>query len=40
MLIKLLVYGLFGYLKNGYNLFDGFIVIIRFVPAETLHKFA
>ncbi|XP_075240799.1 voltage-dependent T-type calcium channel subunit alpha-1G-like isoform X6 [Convolutriloba macropyga] len=31
MLLKLLVYGLFGYLKNGYNLFDGFIVIISLI---------
>lgn len=30
MLLKLLAYGVFGYIKNGFNLFDGFIVIIRY----------
>uniref|UniRef100_A0A671SVZ1 Voltage-dependent T-type calcium channel subunit alpha n=1 Tax=Sinocyclocheilus anshuiensis TaxID=1608454 RepID=A0A671SVZ1_9TELE len=28
MLLKLLVYGLFGYIKNPYNIFDGIIVVI------------
>lgn len=29
MLLKLLVYGPFGYIKNPYNIFDGVIVVIR-----------
>ncbi|KAL0179396.1 hypothetical protein M9458_024838, partial [Cirrhinus mrigala] len=28
MLLKLLVYGPFGYIKNPYNIFDGIIVVI------------
>uniref|UniRef100_A0A8C9T7A2 Voltage-dependent T-type calcium channel subunit alpha-1H n=1 Tax=Scleropages formosus TaxID=113540 RepID=A0A8C9T7A2_SCLFO len=28
MLLKLLAYGLFGYIKNPYNIFDGIIVVI------------
>lgn len=30
MLLKLLVYGPFGYIKNPYNIFDGVIVVIRY----------
>ncbi len=30
MLLKLLVYGPFGYIKNPYNIFDGIIVVIRY----------
>uniref|UniRef100_U3J8C8 Voltage-dependent T-type calcium channel subunit alpha n=1 Tax=Anas platyrhynchos platyrhynchos TaxID=8840 RepID=U3J8C8_ANAPP len=40
MLLKVLVYGPFGYIKNPYNIFDGIIVVIsvweilvRFMPA-------
>ena len=29
MLLKVLVYGPFGYIKNPYNIFDGIIVVIR-----------
>ena len=29
MLLKMLAEGLFGYIKNGFNVFDGFIVILR-----------
>jgi len=29
MLLKLMSYGVFGYIKNGFNLFDGVIVILR-----------
>lgn len=29
MLLKLLSYGVFGYIKNGFNVFDGVIVILR-----------
>lgn len=29
MVLKLLAYGPFGYIQNGFNVFDGFIVIIR-----------
>lgn len=32
MLLKLLAFGLFGYIKNPYNIFDGIIVVIRSVP--------
>lgn len=32
MLLKLLVYGPFGYIKNPYNIFDGIIVVIRYKP--------
>lgn len=30
MLLKVLVYGPFGYIKNPYNIFDGIIVVIRY----------
>lgn len=29
MLLKLLAFGIFGYIKNPYNIFDGIIVVIR-----------
>lgn len=29
MLLKIIGYGPFGYVKNGFNVFDGFIVILR-----------
>lgn len=32
MLLKLLAFGLFGYIKNPYNIFDGIIVVIRSMP--------
>ncbi len=32
MLLKLLAFGLFGYIKNPYNIFDGIIVVIRSLP--------
>ncbi|KAK3601868.1 hypothetical protein CHS0354_041799 [Potamilus streckersoni] len=31
MLMKLLAFGLLGYIKNGFNVFDGFIVILSLV---------
>lgn len=31
MLLKLIAYGIFGYVKNGFNVFDGGIVILRYV---------
>lgn len=38
MLLKLLVYGPFGYIKNPYNIFDGVIVVIRYdCPSTTSH---
>ena len=30
MLLKMIAEGFFGYVKNGFNLFDSFIVILRF----------
>lgn len=30
MLLKMLVYGPFGYIKNPYNIFDSIIVVIRY----------
>lgn len=39
MLLKLLVYGPFGYIKNPYNIFDGIIVIIRYVCASAMQEF-
>jgi len=30
MLLKMIADGFFGYVKNGFNLFDSFIVILRF----------
>lgn len=30
MILKLLAYGIFDYIKNAFNLFDGAIVGIRF----------
>lgn len=29
MIFKLMAFGLFGYIKNPYNIFDGIIVVIR-----------
>lgn len=29
MVLKLLAFGLWGYIKNPYNIFDGIIVVIR-----------
>jgi voltage-dependent calcium channel T type alpha-1G len=29
MLLKIVAEGLFGYIKNAFNVFDGFIVILR-----------
>lgn len=38
MLLKLLVYGPFGYIKNPYNIFDGVIVVIRYsCPSTASH---
>lgn len=38
MLLKLLVYGPFGYIKNPYNIFDGVIVVIRCdCPSTAAH---
>ena len=34
MLLKIIGYGPFGYVKNGFNVFDGFIVILRYVETE------
>ncbi|CAC5424663.1 CACNA1G [Mytilus coruscus] len=31
MVLKLIAYGPFGYIKNGFNVFDGFIVILSMV---------
>lgn len=31
MLLKIIADGPFGYVKNGFNVFDGFIVILRSV---------
>lgn len=36
MLLKLLAFGLFGYIKNPYNIFDGIIVVIRSLPVLSL----
>lgn len=36
MLLKLLVYGPFGYIKNPYNIFDGVIVVIRYDRPSTV----
>lgn len=32
MLLKLLACGPLGYIRNPYNIFDGIIVVIRWVP--------
>lgn len=34
MLLKILVYGPFGYIKNPYNIFDGIIVVIRWAAEK------
>lgn len=34
MLLKLLACGPLGYIQNPYNIFDGVIVVIRWVPAS------
>lgn len=33
MLLKVIAEGPFGYISNGFNVFDGVIVILRFVQA-------
>lgn len=33
MLLKLLACGPLGYIRNPYNIFDGIIVVIRWVPS-------
>lgn len=38
MLLKLLVYGPFGYIKNPYNIFDGVIVVIRYGGPSTARR--
>lgn len=38
MLLKLLVYGPFGYIKNPYNIFDGIIVVIRYTRTFSTSK--
>lgn len=30
MIFKLMAFGIFGYIKNPYNIFDGIIVVIRY----------
>jgi len=35
MLLKMVAEGFFGYVKNGFNLFDSFIVILRFRIGST-----
>lgn len=35
MLLKMLVYGPFGYIKNPYNIFDGIIVVIRYTCSSS-----
>lgn len=34
MLLKLLAFGPLGYIRNPYNIFDGIIVVIRWVPTS------
>jgi hypothetical protein len=34
MILKLIAYGTFGYLKDGFNLFDGGIVALRYVEVK------
>ena len=34
MLLKLLACGPLGYIRNPYNIFDGIIVVIRWVPTS------
>lgn len=34
MLLKLLACGPVGYIRNPYNIFDGIIVVIRWVPSS------
>lgn len=34
MLLKLLACGPLGYIRNPYNIFDGIIVVIRWVPSS------
>lgn len=37
MLLKIMAEGPFGYISNGYNVFDGIIVILRYVPTVCLN---
>lgn len=38
MLLKIGADGLFGYLSDGFNLFDGGIVALRFISFYELYK--
>ena len=40
MLLKLIADGFYGYIRNGFNVFDGVIVIIRWVSAELAARCA
>ena len=32
MLLKVFGHGLYGYIQDGFNVFDGFIVLLRYQP--------
>ena len=38
MLLKVIADGICGYIRVGFNVFDGFIVILRYVPYTRLKK--
>jgi len=37
MLLKLVSDGPFGYIRDGFNVFDGFIVVLRYVDTHHHH---
>lgn len=36
MILKILAEGILGYIKNGFNVFDGVIVVLRFVITTVI----
>ena len=36
MLLKIVADGPFGYIRDGFNVFDGFIVVLRFEPESII----
>lgn len=37
MFLKVLGYGFYGYIKDGFNVFDGLIVLLRFLCIELTY---
>lgn len=38
MCLKILAEGVYGYISSGYNVFDGVIVVLRYVDTSLISK--